>query len=141
MCALYLYKLIRFWQEDCVAEFLFSANRLFAASAFFLRTEGRKLDATFLPGFFARLSLRPAYKLKQTTSPATKIDVIAGGEFSWFSQETVRIHCVENQLPLEMLLARQNEWNRFVMSIDQKQKCVVTDWFTVEIKNVDRIAA
>src|SRR4029077_10481495 len=66
-CALHLYRLIRFWQQDCVAEFL-CRNRLLAASAFFLCAQGRKLHATFLPGFLACLSLRPAYELEQAAS-------------------------------------------------------------------------
>ncbi len=95
---------------------------------------------TFLPGFLAGLSLRPAYELEQAASATAKIDVVAGGEFSWLSEETVRVHCVENQLPLEMLLTGQHKRDRFVMGINQQQKCVVADWFAFETENIDRIA-
>ena len=54
------------------------------------------------PGFFAGLRLRALYQLKQTASAPDKIDIVARREFFRLSQETVRIHGVENQLPLDV---------------------------------------
>ena len=75
---------------------------------------------TFLPGFLACLSLRSAYELEQAASATAKIDVVAGGKVFWRSEETVRVHCVENQLPLEMLLAGEHKRDWFVMGINQQ---------------------
>ena len=96
---------------------------------------------TFLPGFLACLSLRPAYELEQVASAAAKIDVVAGSEFFWLGEETVRIHCVENQLPLEMFLTGQHKGDRFVMRVNQQEKCFVTDRLALEIENIAGIAA
>src|SRR6266545_3136745 len=115
-------------------------NRLLAASALFLRTERSKLHATFLPGFLTGLSLRAADELEQTTSASAKIDVVARPEFFWPSEETVWVHCVENQLPLEMLLTGQDKGDRFVMRIDQQQKCVITNCLALKIRNIAGIA-
>src|SRR5215510_14115153 len=152
---LHLYKLIRFCRQDRVAEFMFRGgtralacslpqtirHRLLVACTFFLRAERRKLHAAFLPGFFASLSLRPAYQLKQAANTTAKVHVVAGREFFRLREETVWIHRVENQLPLEMLLAGQDKRNRFVMRVDQKQKRVVTDWLAFETENVAGVAA
>src|SRR5882724_8233241 len=108
--------------------------------ALFLRAQRRKLHVTFLPGFLASLSLRSAYELEQAAGAPAKIDVVAGREFSWLCQKTVRIHCIENELPLEMLLAGQHKGDRFVMRIDQQQKCFVTDRLAFETKNIAGIA-
>src|SRR5712671_5708834 len=83
--------------------------------ALFLRAQGSKLHVTFLPRFLAGLRLRSAYELEQAAGAPAKIDVVAGREFSWLCQKTVRIHCIENELPLEMLLAGQHKGDRFVM--------------------------
>src|SRR5207247_11095119 len=94
-------------------------------STFFLRAKRRKFDRSLFPGFRAGLGLRALYELQQTAGAPAEIDVIAGGEFSWLRQKTVRIHRVENQLPLEILLNREEKRDRFIMSINQKKKCNV----------------
>src|SRR5262245_52012569 len=95
---------------------------------------------TFLPGFLARLSLRAAYQLEQAASATAKIDVVARGKVFWRSEEPVGVRCVENQLPLEMLLAGKHKRDWFVMGVKQQEKCVVADWFTFKTKNIDCIA-
>src|SRR6266480_2947147 len=112
-----------------------------AAGPFFLRTELRKLHAAFSPRFLAGLGLRAFYQLQQTASAATQIDVITGSEFSWLCQKTVRIDRVENQLPLKILLTGQHKGYRFVMSVNEQQKRVITDGFAFESDNINRIAA
>jgi hypothetical protein len=57
------------------------------------------------PGFFARVSLRAADKLQQTTSSPSEIDIITGGK-SFRLHKTGGVARVENQLPFEMFLAR-----------------------------------
>jgi hypothetical protein len=74
--------------------------------AFFLGGESGKLDMTLFPRFFARLSLRAADKLQQTTSPPDELDIVAGIKFFGRRQKTCRVACVQNQLPFEMFLAR-----------------------------------
>ena len=111
------------------------------ASAFFFCTERGKFDVAFFPRFLARLSLRATYQLKQARSATAKIDIVAGGEFSRLHQETVRIHGVENELPLDIFLSRENERDRLIMRVDQQQECVVANWLTLEIKHVHRVAA
>src|SRR5438094_5538165 len=95
--------------------------------AFFFCANFGELDRAFLPGFLARLRLCAAYQLKQTTGAPTEIDIVARCEFSWLRQKSARLHRVENELPLEILLAGQHKWYRFVMSINQQQKRVVAD--------------
>jgi hypothetical protein len=75
---------------------------------------------TLFPGFLPRLSLRTAYQLKQTASATAQIDIVPGGEPFPFRQETIWIHCVENQFPLDMLLARQDKGDWFVVGINQQ---------------------
>ena len=116
--------------------FYCSASRV--PSTFFLRAKRRKFDRSLFPGFRAGLGLRALYELQQTAGAPAEIDVIAGGEFSWFRQKTVRIHRVENQLPFEILLTREDKRDRFIMSINQQQKCTVADGFALKTDNVDR---
>src|SRR2546430_6451556 len=40
---------------------------------------------------------------------------VAGREFSWLGQKSVWVCCVEDRLPLEILLAGQHKWYGFVM--------------------------
>ena len=95
--ALHLYRLIRFsaTRLRCL-NFSRLRNRLLAASAFFLCAERRKLDATFLPGFLACLSLRPAYELEQASQRDRQDRRRRRRQIFWLSEETVRVHCVEN---------------------------------------------
>jgi len=102
--------------------------RLFPASAFFFCAERRKLDVTFFPRFFAGLSLRATYQLEQTRGTAAKIDIVAGRKFSRLHQKTVGIHCVENELPLNMFLSRENKRDWLIMRVDQQQERVVANW-------------
>src|SRR5262249_32076337 len=165
--ALYLYKLIRFSRQDCVDRISILGRateaRALPASddaitcvrqrscgrtrpwlqtcAFLLRGKWRKFDMPLFPGFLASLRLRPAYKLQQTAGAPAEIDVISGGTFPWLRKKTVRVHRVENQLPLQIFLAGQHKRYRFIMGINQQQKRVVTDWFTFEAEHVHHIAA
>src|SRR5882724_1443882 len=116
------------------------ASALFAASTFFLCAKRWKLDGPFSPGFLARLSLCPAYQLQQTAGAPGNIDIIARCEFSRLRQKPVRIHRVENQFPLEILLAGKHKRYRFIMGINQQQKRVVANWFAFKINNIDRVA-
>src|SRR6266702_858152 len=93
--------------------------RLFPASSFFFCAERRKFDVTFLPRFFASLSLRATYQLEQTRGAAAKIDIVAGRKFSRLHHETIGIHCVGNELPLKMLLSRENKRDSLIMRVDQ----------------------
>ena len=47
---------------------------------------------------------------------------------------------IENEPPLEMLLARQDEADRLVMRVDQEQKRFVADGLPFETKHVDGVA-
>ena len=109
--------------------------------AFFFCANFGELDRAFLPGFLARLRLCAAYQLKQTAGAPSEIDIIARCEFSWLRQKSVWVCCVENQLPLEILLAGQHKGYGFVMSIDQQQKRVVTDRLAFKSDYIARIAA
>ena len=60
---------------------------------------------TLFPRFLAGLRLCSTDQLQQTASAAAKIDVVSGGESLPFGQKTIRIHRVENQFPLDLLLA------------------------------------
>src|SRR6266702_3840157 len=115
--------------------------RLFPASSFFFCAERWKLDVTFFPRFFASLSLRATYQLEQTRGAAAKIDIVAGSKFSRLHQKTVGIHCVENELPLDMFLSRENKRDWLIMCVDQQQERVVANWFTFKIENIHRVAA
>src|SRR5207248_9985615 len=101
----------------------------------------RKICTSALPRSPAGVGMAALKGLQKTAVDPAEIDVIAGGEFSWFRQKTVRIHRVENQLPLEILLTREDKRDRFIMSINQQQKCTVADGFALKTDNVDRIAA
>ena len=79
---------------------------LAASLAFFLGGELRKFDVTLFPGLLARLSLRAADKLQQTTSSHDELDVVARRKFFWRRQKTCRVACVQDQLPFEMFLTR-----------------------------------
>src|SRR5581483_229169 len=70
-----------------------------------------------------------------------QVYLVTGGEFFWICHKTVRIHRVENKLPFEMLLTWQNERDRFVMCVDQKQKRFVPNRFALKTQDVGRIAA
>src|SRR5437899_4036371 len=107
--ASYPYKLIRFSRQDCVGDISHRLWALLAASAFFLCADRRKFDRPFFPGFLSGLGLRAAYQLEQTNRAPTKIDIVARGKFFWLSQKTVRVHGIENELPLEILLAGQHK--------------------------------
>ena len=83
-----------------------SAGLATVSRAFFLRAEPGKFDVPLFPGFFARLSLRAADKLQQTTSSPTEIDIITRGKSFRLRYKTRRVARVENQLPFEIFLAR-----------------------------------
>ena len=86
----------------------------------------------FFPRFLAGLSLRATYQLEQTCGAAAKIDIVAGGKFSRLRQKTVRVRGIENELPLDVFLPRENERDRLIVRVDQQQECVVANWFTLE---------
>jgi hypothetical protein len=85
--------------------------------------------------------MRASDQLKQTCGATAKIDIVARGEFFRLSEEAFGIHRVEDELPLNVFLARQDKRDRLLMRIDQQQKRVVADWLTLEIEHVHRIAA
>src|SRR5262245_47962718 len=95
-----------------------------ASGTFFLCGEPGKFNPPLFPGFLACLSLRPATQLKQKTSAPAEIDIIARRECFPLRQKTVRVACVENQLPFEMFLSRQHKRDRLVMRIDEQQQSV-----------------
>src|SRR5947208_16412986 len=103
-----------------------------APSTFFLRAKRRKFDRSLFPGFRAGLGLRALYELQQTAGAPAEIDVIAGGEFSWLRQKTVRIHPVEYQLPRDIRLSREDKSDRVITSNNQQQKCNVADGFALK---------
>src|SRR6516164_3125953 len=107
---------------------------------FFLCADRRELDRAFLPRFFARLSLGAAYQLKQITGAPTEIDIVTRSKFFWLRQKSVWVRCVENQLPLEILLPRQHKGYRLVVRIDQQEKRVVADRLAFKSKKLPRIA-
>src|SRR5204862_1385000 len=111
-----------------------------AYRAFLLGGESREVDAPLFPRFFARLSLRAADQLQQTTSSPVEIDIIAGRKFFRLRHKTRGIARVENQSPFEMFLARQDEGDGLVMRVDQQQKGVVMYWFALELEHIRRIA-
>src|SRR5262249_51451633 len=104
----YLYKRNRWSLQDRACSKIRAKKRRAlgtACRAFFLRTESGKFHRPLFPRFLARLGLRPANQLKQTTDAPTEIKIIAGPEFFRLRQKTVRVACVENQLPFEVFLA------------------------------------
>src|SRR5436853_492490 len=112
-----------------------------AHCSLFLCTDTGKLDAPFFPGFLARLRLRTADQLKETTGAPADIDIITGGEFLRLGQKTARLVRVEDQLPFQMFLTGQYKRDRFVMRIYQQKKRVVADCFTFEIDHIGGIVA
>src|SRR6266536_2700428 len=127
--ASYLYKLIRFSRQECVARISIAAHHLRRARSSSALSGGNST------GRFFQDSARA------WACAPDKIDIVARREFFRLSQETVRIHRVENQLPLDVFLARQDKWDRFVVRVNQQQKCVIADWFPFKIENIDRVAA
>jgi hypothetical protein len=112
-----------------------------AHCSFFLRSDTGKFHTPFFPGFLARLRLRTADQLKETTSVPANIDIIARSEFSRLAQKTARFVRVENQLPFQTFPAGQYKRDRLVMSIYQQKKRVVAACFTFEIEHIGGIVA
>src|SRR5882724_13597924 len=106
--------------------------RLFPARSFFFGTKRGKLDMTLFPRFLAGLSLRATNQFKQTCGAAAEIEIGTGGEFSPLRQKTFGVHRVEDELPFNVFLARQDKGDRLIVSIDQQQKCIVANRFTFE---------
>jgi len=109
--------------------------------AFFFCRELREFHRPFPPRFLASLSLGASYKLQQTTGAAAELDVIAGREFFTIRNETVWLVRVEDQLPLQAFLPRQDERYRLVMCVNQQQKRVVMNGFAFEGDNIGGVSA
>src|SRR5579885_84499 len=110
-------------------------------SAFFLGSHRRKFDATFLPGFLARLRFGAADQFQQANRPAAQVHFVAGEESFRVRQKTGWIRCIQDQLPFDLFLAWQNKGNRLVMGIEQKQKGIVANRFAMEAQHVHHVAA
>src|SRR5205807_9988920 len=107
----------------------------------FAGDRGERGHRALLPGFVTRARLLALAQFEQTRGPSAKIDIVAGGELLRLLEKAVLIRGVENLFPLEMLFSRQQEWNRFVMGIDRKEKGIVAYRFTVLADKIGGIAA
>src|SRR5205814_1958438 len=104
-------------------------------------TTTRSFETPFFPRFVTSLFLHTTDEFEQTCSPAANIDIVAGSKFPRLFQKSVILHRVENQFPIEMLLAWEHERNRFVMRINQEQKCYVTNQLAFNIDNIIGVTA
>src|SRR5438105_10135295 len=99
-----------------------SKELLFPGAFLFASNRSPRRCRALPPRFVTCAGLLALTQLKQHAGASAKIDIVAGGKFSRLLEKSVVVCCIENQFPFEMLFARQQKRNRFVMGIDQKQK-------------------
>src|SRR6516162_1162131 len=98
-----------------------------------------EFEQTFPPRFRSRARLFALSQDKQGCRSRAEINVITGRKFLQRLEKTVFVSGIENLCPLQILLAREKEWNRFIVRVDQKKKSVVAHRLASLIDQVVRV--
>jgi hypothetical protein len=120
----------------------FMVLRFFRLGGFFFSPDHCwKIDMSLFPRFTARLSVQSRRQLQQTRGPSAHLDIITGGKFPRLPQKSFFFHGIENQFPLDLFLAWQHERDRLMVAIEEEQKCIIPNRLSLEIQNIDGVAA
>src|SRR5471032_808020 len=86
-----------------------------------------------------RLCARPQFQ--QFHPPSDHFHVVARSKLLRFRQKPMFLRSIKDGHPLEVLLPRQHKNDRLKMRVDEKQEGLVSDRFTLETEDVNRISA